>query len=91
MKAFALVFLLFGCVSSGGECIPDPDPKKWDGQLFVGDASKKAIVRAQSNTAIGCDDARFSEMICMSQPDFLDLTRELGSLRARKNAGGIPE
>lgn len=95
MKSYmlALAFTLTACIT-GGQCpIPDVTPlPKWNGQVYIGDATKKAVVRAQSNTAISCEDPKFSEMVCMAHPDFLDLASQIQACRERFNAvGGIPE
>lgn len=78
-----LIALLFpACASLPPHGLDEPmELPAWQGALYVGDPAKNSIVRQQSNTEIKCDDEKFGQMICMSQPDFIDLTQQIRFLR----------
>lgn len=78
-----LFFALFlcSCLSTEERLDLTEEAPHWDGLLYVGDASRQAIVRKQAQTEIKCSDEKFSKMICMSSDDLTDLVEELHFIR----------
>lgn len=42
----------------------------WAGKLYVGDATKAAVVRGQTGEVVAATSEPFNEMICMAAVDF---------------------
>lgn len=83
-----LCVCLTACMTVNDQLDLEDAPAGWNGALYVGDPKAKAVVRAQSRSAIACDEPKFGEMICMSHADFKDLVTELQYLR--RKAKGNP-
>lgn len=79
----ALLFVsLYACSTTTRESLGDvSEMPAWQGTIYVGDASKSALVRSQSNTTLSCQDPKFSEMICMHFADFQDLIGQIRFMR----------
>lgn len=77
--AILATVLFCGCLSvpEASQLEDKTEIPSWHGTLYVGDPSKNAVVRQQSNTVISCGDEKFGEMICMSHPDFMDLALQI--------------
>lgn len=70
-----LVILNLYCVNG----CKHPDPPPWYGKIFSGDSSQEAIVRAQSNEKIYCNDSNFNNYMCVTYEDFKDLIKIIDS------------